>query len=187
MRAPRITDRRVERTHRSLREALIALILERGFEAISVQDIIDRADVGRSTFYTHFADKEDLLLSGFDDLRRALRHWQTEAAGRPGPLGFVPGLCEHAHEQRRLFRALVGRKSGQVVLSRFRQMLIDLVREDLAGLGGANLEAAIHYLAGGFLELLTWWLDSRTSLTPAQLAELFRELSIPTLQRLGVT
>lgn len=62
-------DRRVQRTQQLLREALFALIQEKGFEKLSVQDIIDRANVGRATFYAHFDNKEDLLLSGFDALR----------------------------------------------------------------------------------------------------------------------
>ena len=64
-------DRRVQRTRQQPRGALLSLIQERGFEALSVQDIIDRANVGRVTFYAHFDNKEDLLVSGFDELRDA--------------------------------------------------------------------------------------------------------------------
>jgi len=66
-------DRRVQRTKRLLREALLALIREKRFEALSVQDVIDRADVGRATLYVHFDNKEDLLVSGFDGLRASLK------------------------------------------------------------------------------------------------------------------
>src|ERR1700754_1124415 len=66
-------DRRVRRTRRLLREALIALVAERGYERVTVQDVLDRADVGRSTFYAHFRDKEALFASCFDDLRADLR------------------------------------------------------------------------------------------------------------------
>ena len=59
-RIPRSTDRRVLRTRAVLRDALITLVGESGWDAITVQDICDRAKVGRSTFYMHFADKEDL-------------------------------------------------------------------------------------------------------------------------------
>ena len=62
-------DRRVQRTRELLRGALFSLIREKGFEVLTVQDIIDRANVGRATFYAHFDNKEDLLLSGFDVLR----------------------------------------------------------------------------------------------------------------------
>src|SRR5687768_13088670 len=65
-------DPRVVRTRRQLRDALVASILERGWEAVSVTDVCERAEIGRSTFYVHFADKEELLLSGFDELHAAL-------------------------------------------------------------------------------------------------------------------
>jgi AcrR family transcriptional regulator len=66
-------DRRVQRTNQLLRAALVSLIQEKGYENITVQNIIDRANVGRATFYAHFENKEDLLVSGFEDLRALLR------------------------------------------------------------------------------------------------------------------
>lgn len=83
--APKV-DRRVERTQRLLSEALLSLIRERGYEALSVQDIIDRANVGRATFYAHFDNKEDLLVSRLDGLRSTLQARQRQAvlsASRP--------------------------------------------------------------------------------------------------------
>ena len=65
--ARKAADRRVQRTEQLLRAALMSLIQEKGFEALSVQDIIDRANVGRATFYAHFENKEDLLASGIHD------------------------------------------------------------------------------------------------------------------------
>jgi AcrR family transcriptional regulator len=75
-------DRRVQRTEQLLRTALVSLIEERGFEALTVQDIIDRANVGRATFYGHFDNKEDLLVSGFDGLRVVLKELQSQAHKR---------------------------------------------------------------------------------------------------------
>jgi AcrR family transcriptional regulator len=63
-----ITDRRVQRTRRLLHKAFMSLILEKKYESITVQEILDRADVGRSTFYMHFRDKDELLVSGFQYL-----------------------------------------------------------------------------------------------------------------------
>src|SRR5688572_21269164 len=121
MKEPKATDRRVLRTRRTLRNALVELILERGWDEVSVQDVCERADVGRSTFYMHFADKEELLFSGFDDLRKEVRA-QLAAQGDAGPrvLGFARGLLEHAHENQRLGRAMFGKRSGQAVQKRFR-------------------------------------------------------------------
>jgi AcrR family transcriptional regulator len=179
---PKTTDRRVQRTRRTLREALIALILERGWDAASVQEVCARADVGRSTFYTHFADLEDLLTGGLDDLKVALRH-QLAPASPADPFPFAHGLIAHAHEQRRLFSVLIGKRSGQLVLRRFRDLVLDLVREDLTALApaGPSRDAAAHFVAGGFLELLAWWLDARAPLAPDELERLFLEMARPVL------
>lgn len=176
---PNSGDRRVQRTRRALREALVELTLERGWDAVSVQQICDRADIGRSTFYNHFGDKEDLLVDGLDDLKRHLRGLGADAA----PLAFARGMIEHAHEQRRLFRAVIGKRGGQVIQRRFRRLLIGLVQEDLAALlpPGPEQDACAHYLAGAFFELLTWWIDTRNSYTPADVERLFHELASPTL------
>jgi AcrR family transcriptional regulator len=174
-------DRRVLRTRRMLRDALIALIAERGWDNVSVQDICDRADVGRSTFYTHFADKEELLLGGFDDLRKMLRAQKSKVGG--DKLAFVGGLVEHAHEHSQLFRAIIGKRAGHAVEKRFRQTVIALVKDDLAehGFTGRALEVTTAYVAGALVELLTWWIDTRNSLKPVELEGVFRRLTEPVL------
>jgi AcrR family transcriptional regulator len=169
-------DRRVRRTRRQLRDALVALILERGWDAVSVQDVCARADVGRSTFYVHFADKEELLLSGFDELHAAL---QAERRGDGGPFGFVDALIEHAEENLRLYRAVVGRKSGRHVVRRFRDVVLRLVEADLAALAvdGRHRAAVALYVTGGFVELLTSWLDRPASMERGEVAIVFRRLT----------
>ncbi len=157
----------MQRTRRTLREALLALLLERGWDAVTVQDVCERADVGRSTFYTHFADKEELLAGGLDDLKAGLRH--SLAPAEPGhPLPFLHGLLQHAGENQRLFRALVGKRSGEAVLKRFRGLLLELVREDLAAGSQRTFalarEPTAQFIAGGLVQLLAWWLDGRPPL-----------------------
>ncbi len=180
------SDRRVQRTHRLLTEALVELILERGFDAVTVQALCERADVGRATFYTHFADKEELLVGGLDSLRSFLRE-QAPLAPGSRPLAFARGVIEHAHEQRRLFRAVVGNRSGHVVHQTFRRLVLRLVREDLEhwAPGHPRLDPAIHSIGGALLELLTWWVDARSPLEPSALEAEFHLLSDPVLASLG--
>ena len=155
-------DRRVQRTLDTLRDALISLMHERGWDSLSVQDVCDRANVGRSTFYNHFADKEDLLVKGFANLRDALSGAVRRQPGKEAPpLAFVRGLIEHVGENLRLSQAFVGKRSGHFVARQFRQMVLELVQDDLARLApaGPHRDAAGHFVAGAFCEMLVWWLD----------------------------
>lgn len=177
-------DRRVQRTRLALHEALVELILERGWDEVSVQHVCDRANVGRSTFYTHFADKEELLIGGLDDLRKGLREL-SPVGNDARPLGFVSGVIEHAEEQRRLFRAVIGKRSGHVIQQRFRRMLIDLMEEDLAAIACApSAEPAARYLAGALMEMLIWWLDTRNGFQASDVEKLFMQLTTPVLSAL---
>src|SRR5690349_12821508 len=102
-------DRRAARTRRALHEALISLILRKGYDSITIQEIIDAADVGRSTFYAHYTSKEDLLRGGFESLRSELagaRHRASEKRDA-GPLAFSLALFEHACGYKQVYRALV--------------------------------------------------------------------------------
>jgi AcrR family transcriptional regulator len=179
---PARPDRRVRRTREALRDALLALLVERGWDDIDVQALCVRADIGRSTFYLHFPNKEALLRGSLADLREALR---VRASGpQPGtavaePLAFLGGLIAHVHAQQQVFRALLGRRSGQIVQERFREMLVELVEQDL----GLRLDAdwparaRAHCLAGALFQLLVWWLGSVPDRSPQEVEALFRGFS----------
>ena len=77
-------DRRVQRTRQLLRDAFASAVLAKGYESTTVQDILDRANLGRSTFYSHYKDKDELLVSGFDHIRQSLEEYDKKAvAGNP--------------------------------------------------------------------------------------------------------
>jgi hypothetical protein len=88
-------------------------------------------------------------------------------------------LLDHVHGNRRLFRAMVGKRSGHVVQKRFRQLLIDLIQEELASLAlpSPQREATVRYLAGAHFELLSWWLDTRNALRTEDVEALFHQLT----------
>jgi AcrR family transcriptional regulator len=173
-------DRRVRKTRQQLRDALINLILERGWDEVSVQDVCSRADVGRSTFYVHFADKEELLLTGLEDLHQAL---DRQRAQEKGGFAFVDGLVEHAKDKARLLRAIIGKRSSPNIQRRFREVLMQLVQAELTELEFEEKQARaiVTYIGGGFAELLTTWLDRPSSLDINTLAATFHELANNTL------
>lgn len=183
---PQSVDRRVQRTRRALRDALLSLLPERGWDDIGVQEICERADVGRSTFYLHFQNKEQLLAGGFSDLRAMLREQGAAAdEGQLKPLFFLRGLIDHVHEQRKLFRSLIGRRSGHVVHMRFREMLLQLVEADLSpASAGWQRDAAARYVAGALFELLAWWVEARGARSPDEIERYFRQLTLPVIAQL---
>jgi AcrR family transcriptional regulator len=177
-------DRRVQRTQRALRDALLHLVRERGWDDVTVQDVCDRADVGRSTFYVHFADKEELLVSGFGDLRKVLRTHVAPAQGEP--LGFTVALIEHAREFKELYKAMVGRRTGRLVHQSFMDVVKELVAEDLArGAVSTVPEVAVAYVAGAFWEVLSWWFEQRKPLPATEVAAAFKRLTLPLLPALA--
>ncbi|MBX7079219.1 MAG: TetR/AcrR family transcriptional regulator; helix-turn-helix transcriptional regulator [Nannocystaceae bacterium] len=177
-------DRRVRRTRERLRDALVSLVLERGWEAVSVREVCERADIGRSTFYVHFADKEELLLSGFDELHRQLDAQRSEVQR----FAFMASLVTHARENLPLFRALLGKRSGQAVQRRFRDVVNHLVEADLESLGldARTRSWLARYVGGGFLEMLLHWLEKPRALDVGAFVELCHRISAGALARARV-
>jgi len=173
------TDRRLLRTRQSLRNALLELLPEKTWDELTVQDICDRANIGRSTFYVHFQNKEELLSTGLNDLREGLQQWAArKQKDTVRPFHFLDGLIEHMFEQRRVFCAVIGRRSGYVVQSRFRELVLQLVSEDLGKIAPAGWErdATVHYFAGAIFELLSWAVDENTR-TAKEIEQCFQRLS----------
>lgn len=178
-------DRRVLRTRKALLDALMDLILEKGYEAVTVQEIIDRANVGRSTFYAHFLDKQQLLLSVIE--QHEFLSEQGMAPPAPGAplLGFSLEIFQHAAANRRIVQVLVGKQSGALLQEQALRMLAGAVRRELAALvprnGGAAvpLEAAVQYTVHSFLALLLWWLEQKAPCPAEEIDRIFRALTLP--------
>lgn len=193
--AVRQADRRVQRTRQLLRGALFSLIQEKEFEALSVQDIIDRANVGRATFYAHFDNKQDLLMSGLEDFRTAIKAHQRrllqETTGSDDrAFLFSYEVFAHADAHRDVFRAMIGKQSGAVVQRAFQKILIELVREEVKamkpgdGKSAMPAEAVVQYIAAGLWGLLSWWADAKMRLSVEDMNRIFRQLARPAVKAL---
>ena len=172
---------------------MTSLIREKGFETLTVQDIIDRADVGRSTFYTHFKSKEDLLAGSVEMMRSSLRKFQRQAIARSAKaderlFAFTRELFAHAEQHRDVFAAMVGRRSGTVFQQHLHRMLAELVREDVATLNprrkrdDMQVEAVVQFVAGALIGLLVTWLDRMTGLSIEDLDTLFHRMALPAVR-----
>lgn len=178
-------DRRVARTQGMLHQALFALILEKGYDAISIKDICDAANVGRTTFYAHYASKDDLKRSGLAQLRRTLveRHRQppTETEIGKARLAFSLMMFEHARDHLHLYRALIGGHGGAVALETIRETLSDLVREELPATvqdrAGIPRDIAVQFVVGGYMAMMTAWLDAGAQESPERMDAMFQGLA----------
>ena len=176
----RRVDRRVLRTRQALRDALLQLLVEIGWDALDIQALCDRANIGRSTFYLHFDNKEALLSGSFADLGEALRAQAVPSgSARTGELPWLPGLLDHVHGQQQVFRALLGRRSGHFVQERFRALLVELVAGDMpkASASGWPAQAAAHYLGGALFQLMVWWLGAARPHPPSEIEAMFKAWS----------
>lgn len=187
MNAAKKTDRRVQRSQQALEDALLQLMLEKGYAEISVSDIVDRANVGRSTFYAHYADKEDLLQQSLQELRAFLTDETLALPERKGPthpaLSFALPMFLHAHEQRNLFRSVMSARSGAPVQEHLQIMLTDLVRDKLErdapdedGRVELPNSQRAEFIVGAFLAVLLSWVAEPGEDTPEEMERKFRRM-----------
>ncbi|MFF4590373.1 TetR/AcrR family transcriptional regulator [Streptomyces sp. NPDC001388] len=182
-------DRRIRRTRQALHQALLQLMAEKGYESVTIQDIIDRADVGRSTFYNHYSNKDDLLKDGFADLRSLVGRQSPKAtaAQNRGPLRFSLPFLHHIQEQRHLARALFTQSGLRPVRKHMEELLADVVRDEIPSTtpGVAPREAVVRFIVASHLACLEWWLTESPQSTPEDIDKIFRTLTQPGIEADG--
>ena len=199
-------DRRVQRTRTALKQALAELIEEKSYDQVTVEEITDRANLGRATFYLHYRDKEDLLLEDVINLVDQMLaettgmpwlRWREAGRGeeptlrRPPPMELV---FQHVAENARLYRIILRGQGMYTVSEKLRSIIIQAIKDvGLArsqdGSLGADFEVQVpldviaNYYAGSVMGLVTWWLENDTPYTPAQMAGYFQQLFFPGLMQ----
>ncbi len=176
------TDARVRRTRDGLGDALIALMQEKPFETITVQDVLDRAHVSRSTFYSHYSDKDDLLMSDSEEFFEALSMALSAHGDKSDRVFPVKEFFNHLADVQPFYKALVksGKFQENMELARghfargIERRLSELPRAKSIP---ANERSAIAFThAGALLSLLAWWLDRGMREPPEQMDELFHRM-----------
>ncbi|HZM99744.1 MAG TPA: TetR/AcrR family transcriptional regulator [Pyrinomonadaceae bacterium] len=173
------TDARVRRTRDALGDALIALMQEKPFDTITVQDVLDRAHVSRSTFYTHYSDKDDLLMSDAEEFFEALSMALSQHGDKSERVFPVREFFAHLSDVQPFFKALVksGKYHENMELARghfargIERRLAELPRGK--NIPANQLPAIAFAHAGALLSLLSWWLDRGMRESPAEMDELF--------------
>lgn len=190
-------DRRIARTEHSLHRALNTLILKKGYEATTIKDIVDQANVGRSTFYAHHGGKEGLMLSGLQHLRTALLTQQHDTSGtqrgnRATALGFSRVFFEHVHEYRDVLQAILATDSRSLVMGKIQRLLAEIVRQNLNEAqpeersNEVPRDAMIQFTVDALISVLLWWFERSPKSPPADVDAIFRRLVLPGLAANGV-
>ena len=185
-------DRRIQKTLNLLREALGSLIREKPYDEIVVQEILDRANVGRSTFYMHFRDKDELLVSGIHGMLGSLNAPpDLPSPGKPYEriVRFSLPIFEHIYQHRRTGPAMMGVRGRAVVHDHLQKIVAEQIADDVKryvqsrrkGATKIPQEVLAQYVASTFILVLNWWVESRNPLPPAEADALFRALVMPTL------
>ena len=185
-------DRRIQRTQQIIREALVELMLEKSYEKITVQNIIDRANVGRATFYNHYQDKDDLLLRGVAEL--ASQSPQTEPTqthqGHDNPKTephtiAIAGMFTHARQNSRLHQVMSRRSRENFVLEQVTAVLHQRIESQLRQLTDTAdklpipLPILTQFLTGGLLSTIHWWHEHDFPYTAEEMDAFFQQIAMP--------
>ncbi|MCB2178344.1 TetR/AcrR family transcriptional regulator [bacterium] len=196
-------DRRILRTRQALRDALFALIQEKEYDDITVEEITDRANLGRATFYLHYKDKEDLLLEEFSNLvyKRAqvlseipFSDWmplvENTAAMQAAfeerkHLGPIRMIFEHIHENGAFYGLLLDNSKSGRILERIRKISVGGVERFMENLlEHGNIEVSKNvpveliaaYFTGSILSTINWWMEDGMQRTPEEMADIFQTI-----------
>ncbi len=195
-----INDRRVRRTRRALRAALLDLMAEKGYDQVTVEEITDRADIGRTTFYLHYHAKQDLLLEQFgemtDELVMQLSHIPLSAWWRHGefksvsehPSRPISMIFQHAADNAELYRIVLQGEGADQAAERLQVILTNAVNAFIRHKIGTEseqlnvqmpMDVFANYFSGALLGVLKWWLEADMPYPPEEMESIFYRLFLP--------
>jgi AcrR family transcriptional regulator len=187
-------DRRVRRTRRRLRDALIQLILKKGYDKVTIQDITDTADLSRATFYLHYNDKDELLAGSleemFDELmvsvKDIMQRRKLELSDSNPPS--LPAF-QHVADYAELYKSLLGDSGVSSVINRIIGYIARVTEEQFRLLVTEEEEKTLpvpipvsaRHLAGALYSMVSWWIESDMPYPPEEMARIFHQLTAPSI------
>lgn len=176
-------DLRIQKTRDLLQQAVFALTVEKGFAAVTVRDIAQRARVNRSTFYRHYLDKHDLLRQYLDALEAEIVQAAAAPASDAVPAGLFL-LIKQVQAHADFFRIMLGENGDQAFTHRFRQLAQNRYRLLFERVGSASdptappIEMTLSYISYAGVGAILWWLEHQQPSSPEALAQWLRELNM---------
>jgi AcrR family transcriptional regulator len=171
-------DRRSQRTRHLLSAAFVQLMREKGYSAITVSDLIERANIGRSTFYSHYRDKDDLFVHELDSVIEVL----SSGIQNQDEMPFFPslGLFRHVGQEYELYKALVWTPGIDLLIKHLQNSLSARIEQGLQK-NTKDLDIPLpilaNFIAGSFLTLLKWWLENKMIYSAEEMDTMFKKLT----------
>lgn len=193
-------DRRIQRTRQALQAALLELTKEKKYDDISVEEITERANVGRATFYLHYTDKEDLLLQYFGEMANDMvqiisqlpfSEWLPplddlkESPAEDQPLLPLVMVFQHIYEYSDFYRVLLQSENSSRIVERIRHISSEnivkfahtkLQHDPIPVLYEVPVEFLASFFSGALLSIVVWWLEEDMQHSPEDVARMFRRL-----------
>jgi len=196
------TDRRIQRTKQALQKSLLELIKEKGYDSISVEEITQRANVGRATFYLHYKDKEDLLVDEFSELAneraRTLSEipfsaWLPDLENPEHAIESKPTepflmVFQHVANHADIYRILLQNEKSDRILERIRKIVAQSIAEFMQTkiendpipiLFEVPIDLLAAYFSGALLSCVDWWLEQDTAYSAEEMTRMFQRLFFP--------
>lgn len=178
-------DRRIARTRRALANALIELVLESGYDKISIRDLTERADIGYATFYRHYKSKDELLIRYLGAVLR-----EVDGATDPEMSPYEQSLAAFRVLEKHKDALLIGLSlpRDHQAMKPLWQMVFDMVtnlylpRDETV----IPLKVSVNHIIGSAAEMIRWWLTEGQDYSPEQMARMLNELIITVTEQVAV-
>jgi AcrR family transcriptional regulator len=178
-------DLRVIKTERALREAFIRLLFEKGYDAISIQDIATEAEAARVTFYRHYANKEELLIDCIDMIYENFAGKIRQLPDEEFRQGGTPMLVvyKQLQEDGKIYRLLSTSQAGQLLMKRLTELFVEKIKIQIEARFSAEqllapIELIAYHIASAQIGLVNWWLENGEPYPPEYMARISTWLSM---------
>jgi len=178
-------DLRVIKTKRGLREAFLRLLLEKGYDAISIQDIATEAEAARVTFYRHYKNKEELLIDCINMIYENLSRHIKQASEDEIQQGYSSMLAfyQQIQEDGKIYRLLSTSHAGQLLTKRLTELLAERIQTQLEARFPAEqlmapVEIIVYHIASAQIGLVNWWIENNQPYSPEYMAQISFWLSM---------
>lgn len=183
-------DRRQQKTRDAIFDAFSELLSQKSFNKITVQEIIDTANVGRTTFYAHFETKDDLLREMCteifdhvfsDTLQAENTHDFSLVTEKPDAL--ITHILYHLRDNKKNILGILSCESGELFLRFFRQYLNKSLASRMIGTGASKgdipKDFLINHISGSFVNMVQWWIKNSLKQSPEEMAKYFSAVIFP--------